>query len=161
MGPSGWVPRGREGRSWGHTPGTAPPICAVSLRRKCTSSPEPQFHCCWSFGQHVQLFVTPWTAHARLPCPSPSSGVCSNSCPLSRLCHPTISSSVVHFSSRLQTFIICKMREVTPTLTTSRVVMKLKWYTWSLSLGLNLHPSSSLLAFSLLPVTSGHLRFVD
>ena len=33
--------------------------------------------------------------HTRLPCPSPSPGVCSNSCPLSRWCHPTISSSVV------------------------------------------------------------------
>ena len=30
--------------------------------------------------------------HARLPCPSPSPRVCSNSCPLSRWCHPTISS---------------------------------------------------------------------
>ena len=37
--------------------------------------------------------------HARLPCPSLSPGVCSNSCPLSRWCHPTISSSVVPFSS--------------------------------------------------------------
>ena len=33
--------------------------------------------------------------HARLPCPSPSPGVCSNSCPLSWWCHPTISSSVI------------------------------------------------------------------
>ena len=33
--------------------------------------------------------------HTRLPCPSPSSGVCSNSCPLSQWCHPTISSSVI------------------------------------------------------------------
>ena len=33
--------------------------------------------------------------HARPPCPSPSPGVNSNSCPLSRWCHPTISSSVV------------------------------------------------------------------
>ena len=32
--------------------------------------------------------------HARLPCPSPTPGVYSNSCPLSRWCHPTISSSV-------------------------------------------------------------------
>ena len=38
---------------------------------------------------------------ARLPCPSPSPRDCSNSCPLSRLCHPTISSSVVPFSSHL------------------------------------------------------------
>ena len=37
--------------------------------------------------------------HVRLPCPSPSSGVCSNSCPLSQRYHPTISSSVVPFSS--------------------------------------------------------------
>jgi len=37
--------------------------------------------------------------HTRLLCPSPSPGVCSNSCPLSRWCHPTISSSVNPFSS--------------------------------------------------------------
>ena len=42
--------------------------------------------------------------HARLPCPSPTPGVCSNSCPLSRWCHPTISSSVLPFSSCLQSF---------------------------------------------------------
>ena len=42
--------------------------------------------------------------HARLPCSSPSPGVCSNSCPLNRWCHPTISSSVVHFSSYPQSF---------------------------------------------------------
>ena len=37
--------------------------------------------------------------HARLPCPSPTPGACSNSCPLSRWCHSTISSSVVPFPS--------------------------------------------------------------
>ena len=42
--------------------------------------------------------------HTRLPCPSPTPGVYSNSCPSSRWCHPTISSSVVPFSSRLQSF---------------------------------------------------------
>ena len=42
--------------------------------------------------------------HARLPCPSPSLGACSNSCPLSWWCHPTISPSVVLFSSCLQSF---------------------------------------------------------
>ena len=36
--------------------------------------------------------------HARPPCPSPSPGVNSNSCPLSRWCHPTVASSVVPFS---------------------------------------------------------------
>ena len=42
--------------------------------------------------------------HTRLPCPSPSPGVCSNSCPLSRWCHPNISSSVIPFSSCPQSF---------------------------------------------------------
>ena len=41
---------------------------------------------------------------ARLPCPSPFPGACSNSCPLSHWCHPTISSSVVLFSSCLLFF---------------------------------------------------------
>ena len=42
--------------------------------------------------------------HIRPPCPSPSPGACSNSCPLSQWCHPTISSSVVPFFSCLQSF---------------------------------------------------------
>ena len=42
--------------------------------------------------------------HTRLPCPSPSPRACSNPCPLSLWCHPTISSSVVPFSSHLQSF---------------------------------------------------------
>ena len=42
--------------------------------------------------------------HARLPCPSPSPGVYSNSCLWSQWCHPTISSSVVPFSSCLHSF---------------------------------------------------------
>ena len=42
--------------------------------------------------------------HARLPCPSPSPGACSNSCPSSWLWLPTISSSVVPFSSCFQSF---------------------------------------------------------
>ena len=42
--------------------------------------------------------------HARLPCPSPTPGAYSNSCPSHRWCHPTISSSVIPFSSHLQSF---------------------------------------------------------
>ena len=42
--------------------------------------------------------------HARLPCPSPIPRACSDSCPLSRWCYPTTSSSVIPFSSRLQPF---------------------------------------------------------
>ena len=41
---------------------------------------------------------------ARPPCPSLSTGVCPNSCPLSQWCHPIISSSVIPFSSCLQSF---------------------------------------------------------
>ena len=37
--------------------------------------------------------------HRRPPCPSPTPGACSNSCPLSQWCHPAISSSVVPFTS--------------------------------------------------------------
>ena len=42
--------------------------------------------------------------HARLPCPSPTPGACSNSYPLSQWCHPLISTSVIPFSSGLQSF---------------------------------------------------------
>ena len=51
----------------------------------------------WLFGYHG-------LQHARPPCPSPTPGVYLNSCPLSWWCHPTISSSVVPFSSCLQSF---------------------------------------------------------
>ena len=50
------------------------------------------------------LFVTPWTAHTRLPCRSLYPRVCSNSCPLSWWCFITISSSVISFSICLQPF---------------------------------------------------------
>ena len=52
----------------------------------------------------VVLFATAWTIAHRLPCPSLCPLVCSNSCQLSQWCHPTISSSVVPFSSCLQSF---------------------------------------------------------
>ena len=61
---------------------------------------------------HLYMKVTQsssalWTRglpHARLPCQSPTPRVYSNSCPLSRWCPPTISSSVIPFSSCLQSF---------------------------------------------------------
>ena len=53
---------------------------------------------------HVQLSWPHGLQHTRAPCPSPTSGVYSNSCPLSQWCHPTISSSVIPFSSCLQSF---------------------------------------------------------
>ena len=50
----------------------------------------------------VQLFTPHGPQHARLLCPSPTPGAYSNSWPLSRWCHPTISSSVIPFSCHLQ-----------------------------------------------------------
>ena len=56
-------------------------------------------------GSRVWLFLRPHgLQHARLPCPSPTPGAYSNSCPTSRWCPPTISSSVIPFSSHLQSF---------------------------------------------------------
>ena len=52
----------------------------------------------------VRLFRPHEPQHARPPCPSPTPGVYPNSCPLSWWCHPTVSSSVIPFSSHLQSF---------------------------------------------------------
>ena len=60
------------------------------------------------FYTSVQLLSCGWLLwpyglqHARLPCPSWAPGACSNSCPSSQWCHPTISSSAIPFSSCLQ-----------------------------------------------------------
>ena len=48
--------------------------------------------------------MTPWTAAQQASLSSTSPGVCSNACPLSQWCHPTILSSVVPFFSHLQSF---------------------------------------------------------
>ena len=53
---------------------------------------------------HTWLFATCELQHARLPWPVPRPWTWSNSCPLSQWCHPTISSSVIPFSSSLQFF---------------------------------------------------------
>ena len=72
------------------------PLCAGTLL-------YTRNYCCLV----AQLCLTLWPhglQHARLPCLSPSPGACSNSCLLSWWCHPTISSSIVPFSSCLQSF---------------------------------------------------------
>ena len=53
---------------------------------------------------HVRLFATLWTAACQASLSITNSRACSYSCPLSWWCHPTISSSVIPFSSRLQSF---------------------------------------------------------
>ena len=60
--------------------------------------------CTWQYallsGQSVVSDSAPHgLQHSRHPCPSPSPGICSNSCPLSHWCHSTTSSSVAPFSS--------------------------------------------------------------
>ena len=59
------------------------------------------------FSPVAQLCLTLWPhglQHTRLPCPLPTPGACSNLCRASRWWHPTISSSVISFSSCLQSF---------------------------------------------------------
>ena len=68
-----------------------------------------KWHWCVQFSSVVQLCRTlcmqsHGLQHARLPCPSPISRACSNSCPSSWWCHPTTLFSVVPFSSCLQSF---------------------------------------------------------
>ena len=85
-----------------------------SLGNPCASCQQGRSHsgasslgicCCCSLASVVSHSLRPHgLQHSRLPCPSPSSRVCSNSCPLNQWCHPTISSSVVPFSSCLQSF---------------------------------------------------------
>ena len=66
------------------------------------------FRLCCSFARSCLTLCDPMVTwdlqHGRLPCPSLSPGTCSNSCPLSQWCHPTISFSVIPFSSHLQFF---------------------------------------------------------
>ena len=67
--------------------------------------------------------------YARLPCPSPTPKACSNSCPSSQWCHPTISFSVIPFSSCLQSF---------PASRSFPTVLRIKWpkyWSFSFSIG--------------------------
>ena len=61
-------------------------------------------HCAVLFFSRSCPTATPWTAACQASLSFTISGACSNLCPLSRWCHPTISSSVVPFSSCLQSF---------------------------------------------------------
>ena len=72
----------------------------TARKPSCSTSRPTQFSCSvvsnslWLHGLQ----------HAKLPCPSPTPRAYSNSCPWIRWCYPTISSSVVPFSSHLQSF---------------------------------------------------------
>ena len=64
--------------------------------------------CCCSVPKSCLTLCNPMdlmqVQHAKLPCPSPSPVVCPSSCPMNQWCHPTISSSVVPFSSCCRSF---------------------------------------------------------
>ena len=62
------------------------------------------FICCCSIAYSWPTLQPHGLQHARLPCPSPPPGACSNSCLLRQRCHPTISSSAIPFSSCLRSF---------------------------------------------------------
>ena len=69
-----------------------------------SSSTVPHVKCLLIFSSvqslsRVRLFVTPWLQHAKPPCPSPTPRVHPNPCPSIWWYHPTISSSVIPFSS--------------------------------------------------------------
>ena len=71
---------------------------------QCACQLEEQNNVLFSYSVVSDCLWPHGLMHARLPCPSPTLGACSNSCPLSWWCHPTISFSIVPFSSRLQCF---------------------------------------------------------
>ena len=78
----------------------SPHLSIITLKVNRLNSPMQQNTgclCCQSFS-HSVVSDSLWPQglwHARLPCPAPSPGAYSNSCPLSQWCHPIISSSVI------------------------------------------------------------------
>ena len=78
---------------------------ANSLLKNHLGSPGQSSPCASQFSSVASDSFQPHgLQHTRPPCPSPTPRACSNSCPSSWWCHPTISSSVISFSSCLQSF---------------------------------------------------------
>ena len=74
----------------------------------------------------VRLFVTPWTAACQASLSFNSSRACSNSCPSSQWCHPSISSSLIPLSSFLQSF---------PVVFSNELALHIRWPKyWSFSI---------------------------
>ena len=81
--------------------------CHFLLQKVWYWSIKWQMYQCYIVSSVTQSCLILWLHGlqlTRLPCPSPTPEVYSNSCPSSRWCHPTISSSVAPFSSCLQSF---------------------------------------------------------
>ena len=84
---------------------------AMLLDMLCYFSWKESLFCCFGMEPYSAFrsvvsdsFWPHGLQHARLTCPSPNPGACSNSCLSSRWCYPTISSSVIPFSFCLQSF---------------------------------------------------------
>ena len=111
--PAAWHPE-EERHYWRTTRSPAQYIKQtpyLRLRRNISESPRQSENCDqnWRVGSVQSLSLSESSQphgpqHARLPCPSPSPRVCSNLCLSSWWCRPTISSSIIPFSSCLQSF---------------------------------------------------------
>ena len=103
-----WEWEGRK-QGWDSHPGQQWANCGPSLATAylCTACKLRMAFVFMLFFSHSVVSNSLWPhgmQHARHPCCSPSPRACSDSCPLSWWCHPTISSSVIPFSSCLQSF---------------------------------------------------------
>ena len=108
----------------------------------------------------VRLFATPWIAVHQASLSITNPRVYSNSCPLSQWCHPTISSSIVPFPSRLQSFPGSFLFRVF----SKESVLHIRWpKDWSFSFSISLsNEYSGLVSFRIdwldLPVVQGTLK---
>ena len=87
--------------SYSHGSDCTVPMERLTLYLMVRISPQG-ISCCGSVAQSCWLFSTLWTAARQASLSFTNSRLCSNSCPSSQWCHPTISSSVIPFSSSLQ-----------------------------------------------------------
>ena len=83
---------------------------------------------------HVRLFGPHESQHTRPPCPSPIPGVYSNSCPSSQWCHLAISSSVVPFSSCLQSLPASESFPMSQLFSNERLMRWPKYWRFSFSI---------------------------
>ena len=93
-------------------------FCLMSNRNWTNGFSSVQFSCSVTFNS-LQPHGLQYT---RLPCPSPIPGAYSDSCPLSWWCHPTSSSSVIPFSSCLQSFPASGFFQMSQFLTSSQSI---------------------------------------
>ena len=115
------------------------------------NSPGKNTGCC-SVSQLCLTLCDPMNQHTRPPCPSPTPGVHQNPCPLCQWCHPTISSSVIPFSSCPQSF------PASGSFPMSQLCIRWPKY-WSFSLSISLsNEYSELISLELSGLISLHPR---